>query len=124
MFGGLVVLFLLQAAQPDVQTDETQAKRTAEAAERRDVYTDCFLRELSALEKRDVANATGTFSKKRAATALKRCQVANGELAAQIEKELAADAAFADKRLRSIELQNRMAMKELPLLLLIYSRGR
>jgi hypothetical protein len=121
----VLLLFALGMVQVADAPSQSQAATPPPPKERsQDVYTECFLRELSILEKRDVRNSPEKFSKKNAGKALKRCQDAKAQLTAQIGGELASDPAFADSKLRSLELQNRVGMKELPLLLLIYAKGK
>jgi len=102
------------------QTDKPAADA---AAPERDVYTACFLRELSSLEGRDVANSRDGFSRENGTNALQRCRPARDQLAREIEARLTADPAYADQRLRSVELENRMMLAELPLLTLIRALG-
>ena len=94
------------------------------AAPERDVYTSCFLRELSSLEGRDVMDSHDGFSRQNGATALQRCRPARDQLAIEIETQLAADPVYADQRLRAVELENRVMLAELPLLTLIRALGR
>lgn len=101
-----------------------EAVSTPDASSQEDVYTDCFMRELSALEGRDIANSSKPFSKKKAFKALARCAPAKAQLAREVESQLAADPKYAEQRLRAIELQNRVGRRELPLMLLIYHMGR
>jgi hypothetical protein len=89
-----------------------------------DTYTTCFFRELSRLEGRDVAVSPEPFTMRHASTALRRCQDAKAELSASIGRELAADPAFSDRRLREVELENRVMRTELVLLLLIRAKAR
>jgi hypothetical protein len=105
---------------------ESEAEPPPAAAEtsRRDIYTECFLRELSALEGRDVGNSRDGFSRANAMNAIRRCRTARDRLATQIESQLSADPAYSDAGLRAVELENRVALVELPLLLLIRAMGR
>lgn len=118
----LFALGLIEAAQPASQSQV--AAPTASQQQARDVYTECFLRELSVLEKRDVENTAKKFSAKNANQALKHCQKSKALLVKQVEAELAADPAFADNKLRSLELDTRVRMTELSLLLLIRFKGK
>lgn len=121
MFAGIVALLAVQAAQPgSIGAPPGVAAASAED----DIYTDCFFRELSAAEGRDVATSPAPFSKKKAIRALRRCQSAKAELTNQIERELAADPAYAEPRLRSLERANRVMARELTMLLLIRTLGR
>ena len=87
----------------------------------RDVYTECFLSKLSALEGTDLANLTRTVSKKKAVKASRQCNAAKTQLATEIEGQLASDPAYSDRKLRALESHNRIAMIEIALLF-IYSR--
>jgi hypothetical protein len=119
--------FFLWLAIQGIQPATGQAATPDPAPAKSDdgnVYTACFLRELSRLEGRDIANWPGQFSRRKALRALRHCESAKSELAATIERELAADPQFADERLRALELQNRVMMAELPLLMLIRLRGQ
>ena len=120
MNSAFIIWLALQAVQPadmPIQTSSSDAAGT-------DVYTACFLRELSRLERRDLTASTAEFSMQNALVALRSCQPAKAELAESIERELAGDPAFADRRLLALELENRVMMAELPLLLLVRARGR
>lgn len=121
MFASIVALLALQATQPGSIAAPPAA---AAASTEDDVYTRCFLRELAAAVGRDVATSPAPFSKKKALGALRRCQGAKAELTQQIERELAADPAYAEPRLRSLEGANRVMVTELAMLLLIRMRGR
>lgn len=126
MFAGIAALLALQATQsgslPEPAIGPTAEVAAASAGS--DLYSDCFFRDLSAAEGRDVAASSAPFSKKKALRALRRCQSAKAELGKQIERELAADPAFAEPRLRSVERANRVMIRELTLLLLVRALGR
>ncbi len=123
MLAGIAALLALQAAQPGPAEQGTAPGAAVESAES-DLYSDCFFRLLSAAEGRDVAASSAPFSRKKASRALRRCQSAKADLSAQIERQLAADPAFAEPRLRSLERSNRVMATELTLLLLIRMMGR
>ena len=120
----LAIAFFLAAQAAAVAPNLDPSGNHESEATARDVYTECFLRELSALEGRDVANSTGSFTKKKAMKALRQCSAARTQLITEIERQLASDPVYSDKKLRAIELQNRVALKELPLMLLVHSKGR
>lgn len=99
-------------------------KPASSPSDENDIYTACFLRELSVLEGHDMASWRGGFSQRNGAEALQRCRPARDRLAADIEAQLAADPAYADQRLRAVTLENRMMIVELPLLMLVRDMGR
>ncbi|MGQ0559664.1 MAG: hypothetical protein ACT4OE_08795 [Sphingosinicella sp.] len=110
-------LFIAQA------TPIPEASSPPETENTRDVYTQCFLREMSLLEGVEFGRSNRRFSRNNAITALRRCREARVRLLNEIERDLAADPVYEDRKLRSIELENRVALRELPLLLLIQSMG-
>ena len=114
MILAVMALLAVQADKPAADSSPTE----------RDIYTACFLRELSALEGRDLANSHDGFSRQNGVNALQRCRLARDRLAADLEARLSADPAYADPRLRAVELENRVMLAELPLLTLIRALGR
>ncbi len=106
-----------------VQTDKPATPDPAPPTER-DVYSQCFMRELSTLEGRDIATSRDGFSRENGVSAIQRCRPARDQLAREIEAQLAADPAYAEPRLRAVELENRVMTAELPLLLLVRAMGR
>lgn len=119
MNSALILWLALQAAQP-----AGQPIAPSSGAGEEDVYTACFFGELSRREKRDIRTSAAGFLMKNATKSLLRCQGSKAELAASVERDLARDPAYADSSLRALELQNRVMLAEIPLILLIRAQGR
>lgn len=107
-----------------VRAETVSETATDQVPEKLDPYTDCFLNELSVLEKRDVRNSTAEFSRNKAFKALVACAPVKAQMSDEIAAKLANDPNYTDPNHRRIATENELAMVELPLLLLIHAKGK